>query len=105
MVIFMILYINDILLIRNVVGLFSLVEIRLCTQFQMKDVGEVQCILGIKVLKDHMNRKIVLSQATYIDKLILVTFQACNVSFLRLVSQNIYRERSHENNTLDLSNG
>ena len=36
----------------------------------MKDVGEVQCIIGIKVLKDHMNRKIVLSQATYIDKLI-----------------------------------
>ena len=54
----------------NIVGLLSLVEIWLCTQFQMKDVGEVQCILGIKALKDHMNRKIMLSQATYIDKLI-----------------------------------
>ena len=33
----------------------------------MKDLGEGEYI-GIKVLWDHKNRKIVLSQATYIDK-------------------------------------
>ena len=40
MVIFMILYVDDILLIGNDVGLLSLVKIWLSTQFQMKDLGE-----------------------------------------------------------------
>ena len=38
MVIFMILYIDDILLIRNDVRLLSLVKIWLSTKFQMKDL-------------------------------------------------------------------
>ena len=37
----------------------------------MKDQGEAQYIFGIKVFKDHKNRKLVLSQATYIDKLLV----------------------------------
>ena len=40
MVVFMILYVDDILLIGNDVGLLSLVKIWLSTQFQMKDLGE-----------------------------------------------------------------
>ena len=67
----MILYVDDILLIGNDVRLLSLVKIQLSTQFQMKDLGEAQYILGIKVLRDHKNRKLVLSQATYIDKLLV----------------------------------
>ena len=49
---FMVLYIDDILLIGNDVGLLSSVKIWLSTQFQMKDLGEAHHILGIKVLKD-----------------------------------------------------
>ena len=37
----------------------------------MKDLGETQYILGIKVFRDCNNRKLVLSQATYIDKLLV----------------------------------
>ena len=40
MVVFMILYVDDILLIGNDVGLLSSVKIWLSTQFQMKDLGE-----------------------------------------------------------------
>ena len=40
MVVFMILYVDDILLIGNDVGLLSLVKIWLSTQFQMMDLGE-----------------------------------------------------------------
>ena len=36
----------------------------------MKDLGEAQYILGIKVLRDRKNRKLALSQSTYIDKLL-----------------------------------
>ena len=40
MVVFMILYVDDILLIGNDVGLLSSVKIWLSTQFQMKDLRE-----------------------------------------------------------------
>ena len=71
MAVFMILYVDDILLIGNDVRLLSLVKIWFSTQFQMKDLGEAQYILWIKVLRDHKNRKLVLSQDAYIDKLLV----------------------------------
>ena len=71
MVVFLALYFDDILLFGNDVGLLSLVEIRLSTQFQMKDLREAQYILGIKIFWDSKNRKISLSRATYIDKLLV----------------------------------
>ena len=71
MVIFLILYVDGILLISNDVGLLSSFKIWLSTQFHMKGLGEAQYILGIKVLRDHNNRKIVLSKATYIDRLLV----------------------------------
>ena len=71
MVVFMILYVDDILLIINGVGPLSLVKIWLSTKFQVKDLGKVYCILGIKVLRDHKNRKPTLSQATYIEKFLV----------------------------------
>ena len=37
----------------------------------MKDVGEAQYNLGIVILQDRNNIKIALSQATYIDKLLV----------------------------------
>ena len=40
MVVFMILYVDDILLIGNDVRLLLLFKIWLSTQFQMKDLGE-----------------------------------------------------------------
>ena len=43
----------------------------------MKDMGEVSYILGIKLLRDHRNKMLGLSQAAYIDK-ILVKFAMHN---------------------------
>ena len=37
----------------------------------MKDLSEPQFILRVKVFRDHKSKKIVLSQATYIDKLMV----------------------------------
>ena len=59
--VFLVLYIDVILLIRNDVGLLLLVKFWLSTQFQMKGLGETQYILGIKIFWDCNNRKIVLS--------------------------------------------
>ena len=51
-VVFLILYVNDILLIGNNVETLSSVEVWLSVQFDMKDLGEASHILGIKLLRD-----------------------------------------------------
>ena len=68
MVVFLILYVDDIILIGNDVGTLS--SLWLSTQFDMKDLGEPSHILGIKLLRDHQKRMLGLSQATYIDQIL-----------------------------------
>ena len=48
-VIFLVLYVDDVLLIGNDVGIKSLVKIWLSSQFDMKDLREANYILGIKL--------------------------------------------------------
>ncbi|KAK0592998.1 hypothetical protein LWI29_028837 [Acer saccharum] len=68
--VFLILYVDDILLIGNDVGVLTSVKERLAKQFDMKDLGEASFILGIQVIRDRKNRTIALSQASYIDKIL-----------------------------------
>ena len=44
--------VDDILLIRNDVGVMSLAKIWLSSQFDMKDLGEASYIIGIKLWQD-----------------------------------------------------
>ena len=69
-VVFLILYVDDILLIGNDVGVLSTVKVWLASNFDMKDLGEASYILGIKLLRDRKNKTIGLSQASYIDKVL-----------------------------------
>ncbi|KAK4838721.1 hypothetical protein QYF36_015896 [Acer negundo] len=68
--VFLILYVDDILLIGNDVGVLTSVKEWLAKQFDMKDLGETSFILGIQVIRDRKNRTIALSQASYIDKIL-----------------------------------
>ena len=67
---FLVLYVDDILLIGNDVEIMSSVKIWLSSQFDMKDLDEANFILGIKLWQDHKNRMLSLSQAGYIDKVL-----------------------------------
>ena len=58
---FLVLYVDDILLIANDVGVRSLVKIWLSSQFDMKDLGEANFIIGIKLWRDRKNRMLGLS--------------------------------------------
>ena len=49
-VVFLILYVDNILLIGNDFEMLSKVKIQLATQFQMKDLGDAQYIIGIKII-------------------------------------------------------
>ena len=66
----MVLYVDDILLIRNDVETLSNVKKWLAEQFQMKDLGEAGYILGIQIIRDRKNKLLALSQASYIDKVL-----------------------------------
>ena len=59
---FLILYMNDILLIRNDILMLISIERWLFKEFSMKDLGEVSYILEIKVYRDRSKRILGLSQ-------------------------------------------
>ncbi|KAK1594668.1 hypothetical protein QYE76_008240 [Lolium multiflorum] len=65
---FLILYVDDILLIGNDIELLSSVKGYLNKSFSMKDLGEAAYILGIKIYRERSRRLIGLSQITYLDK-------------------------------------
>ena len=67
---FLVLYVDDILLIGNVVGMLSTIKVWLANTFDMKDLGEASYILGIKLFRDRKQRIMGLSQAAYIEKVL-----------------------------------
>ena len=69
-VMFLVLYVDDILLIGNDVGVMSSVNVWLSSQFNMKNLGEANSILGIKLWRDYKNKMLDLSQAGYMDKVL-----------------------------------
>src|SRR6266511_4140543 len=67
---FLILYVDDILLIRNDIEFLDSIKGYLNKSFSMKDLGEAAYILGIKIYRDRSRRLIGLSQSTYLDKIL-----------------------------------
>ncbi|WVZ97678.1 hypothetical protein U9M48_043192 [Paspalum notatum var. saurae] len=68
--VFLVLYVDDILLIGNDIPMLEAVKDSLRKSFSMKDLGEAAYILGIKIHRDRSKRLIGLSQSTYIDKVL-----------------------------------
>ena len=68
--VFLILYVDDILLIGNDIPMLESVKTSLKNSFSMKDLGEAAYILGIKIYRDRSKRLIGLSQSTYLDKVL-----------------------------------
>ena len=68
--VFLILYVDDILLIENDVPASQEIKIWLLSQFSMKDLGEASYILGIRIYRDRSKRLLGLSQSTYIDTML-----------------------------------
>jgi hypothetical protein len=68
--VFLVLYVDDISLIRNDIPMLEVVKTSLKRSFSMKDLGETAYVLGIKIYIDRSKRLILLSQDTYIDKIL-----------------------------------
>ena len=68
--IFLVLYVDDILFIGNDILMLTSVKAWLSKKFSMKDLGEASYILRIKVYRDRFKRILSLSQKLYIDKVL-----------------------------------
>jgi hypothetical protein len=67
---FLVLYVDDILIIGNDIGMLNDVKNYLNKSFSMKDLGQAAYILGIKIYRDRQRRLIGLCQSTYLDKVV-----------------------------------
>nr|GFB72723.1 retrotransposon protein, putative, Ty1-copia subclass [Tanacetum cinerariifolium] len=67
---FLILYVDDILIMENNIPMLQSVKTYLRKCFAMKDLGEVAYILGIKIYRDRSKRLIGLCQSAYIKKIL-----------------------------------
>ena len=65
---FLVLYVDDILLIGNDVGMMTSMKVWLSKTFSMKDLGEATYILGIRVYRDRSKRTIGLSEKSLLGK-------------------------------------
>ena len=64
------LYVDDILLARNDMKMIVTTKRWFSSIFEMKDMGEANYVLGVKIFKDRSKKLLGLSQETYI-KMIL----------------------------------
>jgi len=69
-IIFLVLYVDDILLFGNDIPAMQSTKVWLSEQFSMKDLGEAAYILGIKIYRDRSKRLLGLSQSMYIDTIL-----------------------------------
>ncbi|KAL0378552.1 UNVERIFIED_CONTAM: Retrovirus-related Pol polyprotein from transposon TNT 1-94 [Sesamum radiatum] len=67
---YLVLYVDNILLIGNDVKMLGDIKAWLSTQFSMKDMGEASYILAIKIYRDRSTRILGLTQSSYIEKVL-----------------------------------
>ncbi|GJT09525.1 retrotransposon protein, putative, ty1-copia subclass [Tanacetum coccineum] len=90
---FLVLYVDDILLMGNSVTMLKEVKSWLCKCFSMKDLGQATYILEIKIIHDRSKRLIALSQSAYLEK-ILKKFRMENSKkgYTPMMEKPIYRK-------------
>ncbi|KAL0362100.1 UNVERIFIED_CONTAM: Retrovirus-related Pol polyprotein from transposon TNT 1-94 [Sesamum calycinum] len=69
-IVFLVLYVDDILLIGNDIKILGDTKAWLSTQFSMKDLGEASYILGIKIFRDRSKRILGMTQNSYVEKVL-----------------------------------
>ena len=68
--IFLILYVDDILLATNDLSLLSETKKFLSNNFEMKDMGEAYYVIGIEIFRNRSQGLLGLSQKAYINKVL-----------------------------------
>jgi len=78
---FLILYVDDILLATNDLGLLHETEKFLSSNFEIKDMGEASYVIRIEIFQNRSQRLLDLSQKAYINKVLeRFTMEKCSAS-------------------------
>ena len=89
--IFLVLYVDDILLASSDVSLLLETKKFLSSKFDMKDIGEASFILGIEIHRDRSKGVLGLSQKAYIEKVLKkFSMHKCSPSPAPIVKGDIY---------------
>ena len=89
--IFLILYVDDILLASSDVILLLETKKFLSSKFDMKDLGEASFVLVIEIHRDREKRVLILPQKAYLEKVLKkYSMQNCKPSPAPIVKGNIY---------------
>jgi len=67
---FLTLYVNDILLGGNNIKMIQTTKQWLSSVFEMKDMGEVRYVIGVKITRNHSKKLRGLRQEVYINKIL-----------------------------------
>ena len=68
--IYLVLYVDDILLATNNIGMLYETKIFLSRKFEMKDLGDASFVLGVQIHPDRSRGLLSLSQKSYIEKIL-----------------------------------
>ena len=68
--IYLVLYVDDILLATNYIGMLHGTKRFLSKKFEMKDLGDASLVLGIQIHRDRSRGILGLSQESYIEKIL-----------------------------------
>ena len=101
--IFLILYVDDILLASSDIGLFHETKKFLSKNFEMKDLGNASFVLGIKRLRDRSQGILRLSQKSYIEK-VLNTFgtKDCSLEDMLVAKEDKFSLTQCPKNNLEI---
>ena len=69
-IMFLTLYIDDILLARNNLEITEATKKWLSSVFEMKDMGEIRYVLGMKIIRNRPKKLLGMSQEAYIKKVL-----------------------------------
>jgi hypothetical protein len=68
--IYVVLYVDDMLLVGNNMDVIKEVKSQLSSKFDMKDLGAANFIMGMEIKRDHENRKLWLNQRKYVETIL-----------------------------------
>jgi hypothetical protein len=101
--IFLILYVDDILLASSNVSLLLETKRFSSSHFEMKDLGEARFVLGIEIHRDRMKGVLGLSQKIYIEKVLKkFNMHKCSASPAPIVKRDRYGEFQYPKNQYEI---
>jgi hypothetical protein len=102
--IFLILYVDDILLASSDVSLLLETKGFLSSKFDMKDLGEASFVLGIEIHRDRSKGVLGLSQKAYIEKVLKkFSMYKCSSSPAPIVKDDRYGDHQCPRNQYELN--